>query len=337
MVSGWLKRIAIGPRLRQIHRRHLVKGGFALIVVAALIGWWSTRPSAPVGYFTSAAAQDRFLRAYDRAMGDLPEPDRTLDLRTGYGVVRLYHFAGANAGAAPLLLLPGTMAASPVWADNLPSLLRLRGVYTVDLLGEPGMSVQQRPIGAPRDHAQWLHDVLLALPEPQVHLVGLSIGGWTAMNLVVQRPDRVASVTLVEPVRVFADLSTGAIIRSIPASVRWLPKSFRDDFASWTANDAPVEDVPVAQMIEAGMQTYVIKNSGPTRLTRKQLTGVRVPTLVILAGKSRMHDTGKAAEVAMRAPNGAKVIVYPDASHAINGEYPDRLAADIGEFLTGKA
>jgi pimeloyl-ACP methyl ester carboxylesterase len=228
------------------------------------------------------------------------------------------------------------MSASPVWADNLPSLLRLRSAYAVDLLGEPGMSVQQRPISSPRDHAQWLHDMLLALPEPRVHLVGLSIGGWTAMNLVVHRPEKIASVTLIEPVRVYADLSPGAIVRSIPASVRWLPKSFRDDFASWTANDAPVEDVPVARMIEAGMQTYVIRKSGPKLLTERQLGAVRIPTLALLAGESRMHDTATASATARRVPAGAAVIVYPDASHAINGEYPDRIAADVGAFLSGK-
>jgi pimeloyl-ACP methyl ester carboxylesterase len=317
----------------RIRRRHLIVG---LVLVVTLGFWWAVRTPSPVGYFTSAQAQDRFQRAYDRAMEDLPEPDRTLDVRTGYGVVRLYHFGGADPGAAPLLLLPGTMSASPVWADNLPSLLRLRGVYLVDLLGEPGMSVQQRPVDTPRDHAQWLHETLLALPEPQVHLVGLSIGGWTAMNLAVHRPGKLASVTLIEPVRVYADLSPGAIARSVGASVRWLPRSFRDDFASWTANDAPVEDVPVARMIEAGMRSYVIRKSGPTMLTRTQLAGVRIPTLTLLAGRSRMHDAGRAERVARRVPAGATVIVYPDASHAINGEYPDRIAADVGAFLAGR-
>ncbi len=315
----------------RIRRRHLI---IAAILAVVLAGWWAVRTPSPVGYFTSAAAQDRFLRAYDRAMDDLPPPDRTLDIRTGYGVVRVYHFASAGPGA-PLLLLPGTMSASPVWADNLPSLLRLRSVYIVDLLGEPGLSVQQRPISTPRDHAQWLHEMLLSLPEPQVHLVGLSIGGWTAMNLVLHRPQKLASVTLIEPVRVYADLSFGAIVRSIGASVRWLPKSFRDDFASWTANDAPVDDVPVARMIEAGMKSYVSRKSGPTLLTEKQLAGVRIPTLTLLAGKSRMHDTGDASSVAGRT--SATVIVYADASHAINGEYPDRIASDLDTFLAGKA
>jgi hypothetical protein len=33
-------------------------------------------------------AKDRFVAAYDRAMADLPPPQRILDVRTGFGVVR---------------------------------------------------------------------------------------------------------------------------------------------------------------------------------------------------------------------------------------------------------
>ena len=129
--------------------------------------------------------------------------DRILDIRTGFGVVRLYHFAGVgadgakNADAVPLLLLPGTMSATPVWADNLPSLLRLRSVYTVDLLGEPGLSVQQRPISDPGDHAEWLHQMLLALPEPQVHLVpaGATVKVYPGASHAIngEHPDRIAA------------------------------------------------------------------------------------------------------------------------------------------------
>ncbi|MDG4764652.1 alpha/beta hydrolase [Solwaraspora sp. WMMD406] len=318
------------PRPR---RRWLVVGGAALIAAVLLIAAFAMRTPAPVGYFTSTAAHDRFLAAYRQAMAELPQPDQTLDVRTSYGVVRLYRFTGADPDADPLLLVPGRASAAPIWADNLPALLRLRSVYTIDLLGEPGMSVQQRPIDTPEDHAQWLHEVLVELPEPAVHLVGLSIGGWTATNLVVHQPEKIASVTLLDPVLVFADLSWQAILRSIPASVRWFPKSWRDDFASWTANDAPVEDVPVARMIEAGMQTYALKLSAPHRITPEDLAGVRTPTLALLASESRMHDTTEAVEVAERALPEATVIVYPDASHAINGEHPDRVANDIADFL----
>jgi pimeloyl-ACP methyl ester carboxylesterase len=294
---------------------------------------FALRSPSPVGHFTSAASQDRFLVAYDRAMADMPRPDRTLDLRTSYGVVRVYHFAGAHPAAVPLLLLPGRASASPVWADNMPALLGVRSLYTLDLLGEPGMSIQSRPITSAEDHARWLHEVVLALPESKVHLLGMSIGGWTAINLAVRQPEKLASVTVLDPVMTFNNLSVEAMVRAIPASVRWFPKAWRDGFASWTANGAPVEDVPVAVMIEAGMQSYALKLSAPVRITEEQLTALDIPVLAIIAGASRMHNSAEGAETARRLLEPGEVKVYPAASHAINGEHPDEIAADIAGFL----
>jgi pimeloyl-ACP methyl ester carboxylesterase len=268
----------------------------------------------------------------------VPQPGRTLDVRTGYGVVRLYHFrGGGDPAAAPMLLLPGRASAAPVWAGNLSSLLRVRSVYLVDLLGEPGLSVQQHPIDDVADHAQWLHEVLEALPEPQITVVGLSFGGWTAMNLVVHRPSKVTAVVLLDPVMVFANLSAGVVVRSIPANIRWAPKSWRDSFASWTANDAPVEDEPIGRMIEAGLQAYSVKLAAPARPSDEELAAVNVPALVLMAGKSRLHDTGEAAQTARRTLSRGTVKTYPDASHAINGEYPDEIATDVAGFLAAEA
>lgn len=255
-----------------------------------------------------------------------------LDIRTGYGVVRLYRFDSAAKGAVPIVLLPGRASASPVWADNLPGLLRIAPIYAVDLLGEPGQSIQSRPIADDADQAGWLHEVLQQLPEPQVDLLGVSIGGWTAMNLAVRQPVKIRSVMLLDPVFVFAPMSVSAILRSIPASVRWFPKGWRDRFASWTANDAPVEDVPVAQMIEAGMQSYALALPAPIQLSDTQLTGLSRPVLVILAGQSRMQNAADAAATAQRTLQHGRVLTYPDASHAINGEYPDRIATDVATF-----
>nr|WP_231747676.1 alpha/beta hydrolase [Auraticoccus cholistanensis] len=261
----------------------------------------------------------------------MPAPARTLDLRTDHGVVRVYRFDGPAAGATPLVLLPGRASASPVWADNLPSLLRVGDVYTVDLLGEPGLSVQERPVEDDADQAAWLAQVLEQLPEESFHLVGLSIGGWTAANLAVHRPERVASLTLVDPVFVFADLSPEAVLRSVPASVRWLPRSWRDRFTSWTAGGAPVEDVPVADMIELGMQHYALALPAPARIEEAAVAGITVPTLLVVAGSSVMHDPEQVAANARRLLPEATVRVYAGASHAVNGEQPERIADDLAE------
>ena len=204
-------------------RRWFVRFAVVLSVLVVLI-WWMGDDS-PVGHYASDADKARFMAAYAQAMRAMPSPQQTRDVRTTFGRVRLYRFTGAHDDRPPLLLLPGRAAPTPVWADNLPGLLALRSVYTVDLLGEPGLSVQDRPITNDTEQAAWLHEVLAQLPEPAVHVVGLSIGGWTAMNLAVHQPAKIASLTLIEPVFVFGSMSVEAIVRSIPASLPWLPRS----------------------------------------------------------------------------------------------------------------
>ena len=211
-------------------------GTAALVVLVAVL---ALRDTSTVGHFTSGQGKDEFTAAYRSAMRLLPEPDATIDARTSFGIVRLYRFDGENTDATPLVLLPGTASGSPVWADNLPGLRADRTVYTVDLLGEPGASVQDRPVESDEEQARWLDEALAGLPHPRFHLVGLSIGGWTATNLAVHAPRRVASLVLLDPAVTFADLPLETVVRSIPAAVPWLPRSWRDDFGSWTAGGAP--------------------------------------------------------------------------------------------------
>jgi pimeloyl-ACP methyl ester carboxylesterase len=291
------------------------------------------RPSSPVGHWDSTAGQDRYLAAYATAFAALPEPEQTLDIRTDYGIVRVYRFDGVDTGNAPMMLLPGRSSAVPIWADNLRSLLEIGDVYALDLLGEPGLSVQSRPITSDADQAAWLHQSLEALPEDRFHVVGLSIGGWTATNLALHQPDHIATLTLIDPALVFADLPLETIVRSLPASLPWLPKTWRDSFNSYTAGGAPVEDVPVAEMIEVGMQHYRLRLPQPTRISEERLTTLDLPVLAIIAGESVMHDPQVAAETARRALAHREVLVIPGASHAVNGEHPDEVAAAIAGFL----
>lgn len=54
----------------------------------------------------------------------------------------------------------------------------------------------------------------------------------------------------------------------------------------------------------------------------------------LIAGKSIVHDAGKAAARA-HTLRESTVEIWPEASHAINGEYPARLAERVHAFLDG--
>lgn len=246
----------------------------AVLVVAVLAATLFLRKPSPVGHWNSADGLQSFRTTYGEAMKDMPRPADTLDIRTDFGFVRVYRYDGTGEAEQPLVLLPGRASASPVWADNMPTLLEIGDVYTMDLLGEPGMSVQEQPIDSDADQAAWLDQTLAGLPEDQFTVVGLSIGGWTATNLATREPDHIANLVLVEPVQVVSDIPFETAIRSIPAAFSWLPRSWR--------------------------------------------------------------DSATAADTAKMAMPDATVQVYPDATHAINGEYPDELAADIAEFISSR-
>ena len=324
----------------------------ALIIVTALAATAAItlRTPSPVGHWDSAEGLDRYLAAYDEAFAQLPPPDATLDVRTEYGTVRVYRFAATNEQSAeptdsaepsdaqqpsadPLVLVPGRSSGVPVWADNLPSLRTIADVYALDLLGEPGRSVQERPLDSDADQAAWLDETLAQLPEERFHLVGLSIGGWSAVNLAVHSTAHISALTVLDPPFVFDDIPIGTVLRTIPVSLPWAPRAWRDAFSSYTAGGAPVEDVPVARMIEAGMQHYRLRVPAPTRITEDQLESLGVPVLALLAGQSGLNDPDAAAATAAQVLGHESVRVYPDASHALNGEYPQEIADDISEFI----
>jgi pimeloyl-ACP methyl ester carboxylesterase len=322
---------------RAARRRRRVWGVVAGVVVVAVVAVaFALRTPSPVGHWNSRAGYEAFMADYERAWEAMPEPDETLDVRTEFGFVRAYRFEGAGPSRAehPFVLLPGRSSPSPVWADNMPSLLALGDVYVIDLLGEPGLSVQETPIDDAEDNAAWLDQALAQLPEERFTLLGLSIGGWTATNLATHRPDRIANLVLIDPASTFATIPAGTAVRAIPASISWLPKSWRDSFTSYTAGGAPVEDEPVARMIETAMSAYTIKLPQPALIPEEDLKSLDLPVLAILAGESVMHDTDAAARVAERTLTHGTVVVYPDASHAVGSEEADAIAHEIETFLT---
>ena len=138
----------------------------------------------------------------------VPTPRSTLDLETTFGRGRVYEFGAASAdrAAIPVVLLPGRTSGVPMWAYNLPDLAAARNAYALDALGDAGLSVQIRSIRDAADQADWLDQVLAQLPVPRIHLLGHSFGGWLAANYAAWHPERVQTLTLLDPVFVFQGL-----------------------------------------------------------------------------------------------------------------------------------
>ncbi len=286
-----------------------------------------------LGAFVGAAAFDHFLTAYRDGMAALP-PFEYFDLATAFGSVRAYRFAGPGHGP-PVVLLPGRSATTPMYATNLAPLLRSRTVYGIDLLGEAGLSVQHTPIANAAEQAQWLDEALAGLGLESAHLLGVSFGGWTAVNCAVHRPGRIASLTLLDPVQTFARLTLAPVLASVVMLAPGAPERWRRGVMSWIAGGVDVEkDGAVATLIDAAARDFVVRTPVPRMFTDAQLRSLSMPVLALLGGRSVMLDPQQAKARAERLLARGQVEVWPDASHAINGEYPQQIAARVADFLT---
>ena len=195
-------------------------------------------------------------------------PAQTLDVPTSFGTVRAYRFGPGDG--VPVLLLPGRLSATPMWEANLAGFARHRPVWAVDLLGEPGLSVQTRPLAGADDQAAWLAELLDGLGMDAVHLLGLSIGGWSALNLAARRPGKLASLILLELACTFAPI-TWKVIGASFGAVLPLPGAVRRRILSWIAGGADAsEDDPVAALLSASMRDFTASLPPPAYPTDEQ-------------------------------------------------------------------
>lgn len=220
-----------------------------------------------------------------------------------------------------------------MWRANIASLLKSHTVWSMDSIGEPGASAQVKAMHGPRDQAAWVDEAIAQLDVDRVHLLGVSIGGWLAVQCAIHRPTRLASAILLDPAMTFAPITWKMIVVSLGSVVPGLPQSLRYRLLSWISGGVQVDDeVPEGRLIASGMRDFRQRQPRPVQPSADELGTIATPMLVIIAGASIAHDPVRAATHARVVPN-AQVETWLGCSHAINGEVPERLAARVTEFL----
>lgn len=287
--------------------------------------------SRTVGHFLDRSAFERYAAAYREATRVLP-PAEASTVETASGLVRAYRFGDAVPGTTarvPIVLLSGRDSATPMWAPVLAELRALgRPLYSLDSVGGPGCSAQTGPLDTGEQQAAWVAEAVRGLGLERVHLVGHSLGGWLAVQVAMHRPDVLASVTVLDPPRVFTELGPGFVAAGLTASVPVVPARLRRRLLGWIAGAPMTETDPVDRLGWASIQTFRARQPPPHLPATADLAAIDVPLLVLLAGRSRVQRAHKAARGAAVVP-GAQVEIWPDAGHCLHAEEPARLAARL--------
>jgi pimeloyl-ACP methyl ester carboxylesterase len=250
-------------------------------------------------------------------------------------VQRLAPAAGAQPGAPIVVTLHGMLI------DNLSSFYFSLGTYLAnegcdvvcyDLRGH-GYS-ERTPDGYDMETAQADLSALLdalAIDRP-VHLIGNSYGATLALAYGLAHPERVASLTLVEPPFLIEGLGE-EMERSL---TEILAAVSRDDVEMWLAEDA---GRAVARTVSSARSmltdTTIRRDMLATRpFSRARLANLGAPVLAVYGANSDI--IGQAENLAAAVPD-CTLVVLKKHTHSVLREATDYLRDLTRWWLTGRA
>lgn len=333
--------MAPSTRPRPAGRRRVVRGVVRTVVLLlAAVGLVSlVLPTSPgVGRFDSTQARAAYLKAYAAAMATLPPPTRTHDVSTSFGTARAYEWVpdGVTAGDPrfdhPVILLPGITSGAPMWAENLLHFIQDRRVVVFDAVGDAGLSQQTVPITSMADQATWIAEAIDQVTSGSAHIVGHSFGGATAVAYARAHPDRIASLTLLEPAFILAYPPASTFFWTT-VMILPVPQSWREYATMRIAGESGPIDYsdPVARMIDRAAAGYTSELPTPAPIDDAERAAMQMPIYVAIADEHSLAGGATAAERAETFPN-ARVKVWPDTTHSLPMQAAEPLAAELTVF-----
>ena len=257
--------------------------------------------------------REDFLAEYDTLLTRWPSPMEDVDLTSEFGTTRLY--VSGVADAPPVVLVHAYQATSAEWIELVRLLGGERRIYAVDVMGDAGHSVPaDRAIVTPDDLVAWIDTVLDGLGVEQPELVGHSYGAWIALIYGLQRPERVGKLTLLDPTMCFAPLLPGYVIRAIPTLLRPTPAR-RTSLIRWETRRTTI-DPEWLELTAAAADVEGPSRTVPTKIpSAATVATLKPPSLVIVAGASRVHHVKRVGSNAAKRIPAGRVETIAGASH----------------------
>ena len=248
------------------------------------------------------------------------------------------HSVVEGARGGPTVVLANSLGTtSAMWDPQVPTLASGRRVVRYDARGHGRSPVPPGPYTI-----EQLADDLLALLDrvdvERAHLVGLSLGGMTAMSLAAERPDRVASLSLLctsarlGPEQMWIDRAHTARTQGMralapPVVERWFTARFRAEHPDQAAAmQKMVESIPAEGYAGA---CDAIQHMD----LRERLPSITAPTLVIAGAEDPVTPPEHGRLIADSIP-GSRFEVIDGAAHLANIEDPARVTGLLVEHIT---
>jgi pimeloyl-ACP methyl ester carboxylesterase len=245
--------------------------------------------------------------------------------------IKLMRGTRAQSEAKPTLLFLHGAGGASAW---LPFMDALAQQFNLLVPEHPGYGDSDTPAWLQRveDLAYYYLDVLEELDLHRVHLVGHSLGGWTAAALAVKNSSRLGSLTLIS--------AAGVHVRGVERIDNFMGNP--EQSLRGLVHDQSLADQLLAMEVSAEERERQLKNRFTTaRLVwhprsydphlPKWLHRIRIPTQVIWGDQDRLFPPRIGEEYERLIP-GAKLTFLSDCGHLPPIEQADKTAALVADF-----
>lgn len=270
------------------------------------------------------------------------------------GSVELYY--EEHGSGDPLLLIMGLAADSQAWMFQIPD---FAARYRTIAFDNRGVGRSSKPVG-PYTISEMADEAAALLDElaiPRAHVVGVSMGGMIAQELVLRHPGKVRGLVLActypEPdadVERHRQLSLSQFGGTVDAQgvmkvdvsainplmflQQLLPDVFNQEFID--------RELPKLMQIFSGALQYGFSmeailgqvSAVMSHRATDRLREIKSPTLVITGDADRLVPPAGSDILAREIP-GAKLVKIPGGSHGFNFETPDVFNREVLTFLEG--
>ncbi|WMJ68925.1 alpha/beta fold hydrolase [Stenotrophomonas sp. 24(2023)] len=258
------------------------------------------------------------IEAYRQVLSQWPVPCQQQHVRTRAGAT--FVVSCGPREAPPLVLLHGTLSNAASWMFDAAHWSTHYRVHAIDLIGEPGLSAPTHPLLDSDGHAQWLGDVLDALGIDAAAFVGLSFGGYLALDLALRQPQRVQALALLSPSGL--GRQRAFLLKALPLLLlgHWGRRRLRTRVMGPQSTPPPEQARPLLALLDLIHAQVRPRHLRIPRIDDARLATLRPPLRMIIGGRDALIDAHDAAERTRRLLPTAEVTLLPEAFHYIPGQ-----------------
>jgi pimeloyl-ACP methyl ester carboxylesterase len=235
----------------------------------------------------------------------------------------------ASPEHVPTVLVAGLNCSARLYAEQIPALWQFGPVIMADHRRDDSMAAMARRI--------------LAAAPPRFALVGLSMGGYIAFEIMRQAPGRVAKLALLDtgargeaPERteqrrpLIALAKSGRFAEILDLQYPLLVHARRH-------HDAALKATVRVMNEETGAEAYLRQQQAiMTRPdSRPGLAAIKCPTLVLVGDADEATPPDLSHEMAAGIP-GAKLVVVAGCGHLSTLERPDAVNKSLVEWMQAR-